>query len=99
MIKVSYMQSIGTEVRDILKRRRITLYRVTKDLGVAYVSLYRSLKKDTNPRWGTIKTVLDYLDYEIVLRPKRKEVIPKKSKPPRSRRKERDSHGSIQKKE
>jgi len=99
MIKVSYMQTIGREVRDILKRKRITLYRVAKDLGVAYVSLYRSLKKDTNPRWGTIKTVLDYLDYEIVLRPKRKEVRPKKSKPLRSRRQKESKHGSVQAKE
>jgi len=86
MIKMLYMQSIGTEIRDILKKRKTTLYRVSKDLGIAYVSLYRSLKKDTDPRWGTIKTVLDYLDYEIVLRPKRKGVKPEKPKPSRSRR-------------
>ena len=80
------MESIGGEIRDILRRRGITLYRVSKDLGIAHESLYRSLSADTNPRWDTIKTVLDYLNYEVVLRPKGKEVKPKKPKPSGSRR-------------
>ena len=61
------MESIGGEIRDILRRRGITLYRVSKDLGIAHESLYRSLSADTNPRWDTIKKVLDYLGYEIRL--------------------------------
>jgi len=86
MIKISYMESIGKEIREILKHKGITLYRVSKDLGIAYESLYRSLNEGTNPRWDTIKTVLDYLEYEVVLKPKRKEVKPKKTKPPWSGR-------------
>ena len=86
MIKKLYMESVGREIRDILKKRKITLYRVSKDLGIAYASLYRSLSAGTNPRWDTVKTVLDYLDYEIVLKPRGKEVKPAKPKPSRSRR-------------
>ena len=86
MIKVSYMESIGKEIREILKKKRISLYRISKDLGIAYESLYRSLDEDTNPRWDTIKTVLDYLEYEVVLKPKRKEVKREKPKPSRSGR-------------
>ena len=86
MIKISYMESIGKEIREILKEKEITLYRISKDLGIAYESLYRSLNEDTNPRWDTIKTVLDYLEYEVVLKPKRKEVKPEKPKPSRSGR-------------
>ena len=80
------MESIGKEIRKILKDKGITLYRVSKDLGIAYESLYRSLNEDTNPRWDTISRVLDYLEYEVVLKPKRKEVKPDKPKPSRSGR-------------
>ena len=92
------MKSIEEEIRSIIKERGISLYRIAKDLGVSWESLYRSLLDGANPKWNRIKTLLDYLDYEFVLRPKRKEVKPEKSKPPQSRRKERDSHESIQKK-
>ncbi len=69
------------EIRDIIKSKGISFYRVSKDLRIAQESLYRSLKDDSNPRLKTIKKVLDYLGYEIVLMPKRKEVKPRKSKP------------------
>jgi DNA-binding phage protein len=84
------MVSIGKEIRQILGKKKVTLYRISKDLGTAYESLYRSLRENTNPRWNTIKTVLGYLDYEIVLRPKRKEVKPEKPKPSQSRRRKGD---------
>lgn len=88
---------IGDQIRRIIKKRGIPLYQIAKDLEITWESLHRSLKNGANPKWDRIKQVLDYLDYEFVIRPKRKEVKPEKSKPPRSRRKERDSHGSIQK--
>jgi DNA-binding phage protein len=89
---------IGEQIRRIIKKRGIPLYRIAKDLEITWESLHRSLQDGANPKWDRIKQVLDYLDYEFVIRPKRKEVKPKKSKPPKSRRKERDSHGNIQKK-
>ena len=92
------MKPIEEEIRRIIKEKGISLYRIAKDLGVSWESLYRSLLDGANPKWNRIKNLLDYLDYEFVLRPKRKEVKPEKSKPPQSRRKERDSHGNIQKK-
>ena len=92
------MKSIEEEIRSIIKRKGISLYRIAKDLGITWESLHRSLKNGANPKWDRIKQVLDYLDYEFVIRPKRKEVKPENSKPPQSRRKERESHGNIQKK-
>ena len=80
------MSSIGKEIKAIIRKKGISRYRVAKDIGIAQESLLRSLKDGANPRLETIKKVLDYLDYEIILRPKRKEVKPKKSKPSRSRR-------------
>jgi probable addiction module antidote protein len=67
------MKPIGKEIRAILQKKGITLYRVAKDLGVTRESLYRSLLDDANPEWRTIQRILDYLDYDFVLKPKRKE--------------------------
>ena len=84
------MESIMKEIREIIKKRGVSFYRVSKDLGIAQESLYRSLKDDSNPRLKTIKKVLDYLDYDIAIIPKGKEVKPKKSKPSQSRRRKGD---------
>ena len=89
---------IGEHIRRIIKKRGISLYQIAKDLEITWESLHRSLQDEANPKWDRIKKVLDYLDYDFVLKPKRKEVKPEKSKPPQSRRKERESHGNIQKK-
>ena len=74
------MESIGKEIRDIIKKRGISLYRIAKDLKVTWESLYRSLMNGANPEWKRIKQILDYLDYDIVLKPKRKEVKRKGSR-------------------
>ncbi len=80
------MKSIGKQIRGVIKEKGISLYRIAKDLGITWESLYRSLLDGANPKWNRIESLLDYLDYEFVLRPKRKEVKPKKSKPSQSRR-------------
>ena len=84
------MKSIEEEIRSVIKERGISLYRIAKDLGITWESLYRSLLDGANPKWNRIKSLLDYLDYEFVLRPKRKEVKPEKTKPSRSRRRKGD---------
>jgi DNA-binding phage protein len=80
------MESIGREIREIIKRKGLSLYQIAKDLGITWESLYRSLLDKANPEWKRIKQILDYLDYEVILRPKRKGVKSKKAKPSRSRR-------------
>ena len=80
MIYKSYMQSIGKEIMKIARKNGISLYRMAKDLTIDYASLYRSLSNNGNPEWKRIEQVLDYLDYYIVLKPKRKEVKRGKSK-------------------
>jgi len=73
------MESIGREIRAIIQKKGLSLYQIAKDLGVTCESLYRSLQDEANPEWKRIKQILDYLNYEIVLKPERKEVKPKKS--------------------
>jgi probable addiction module antidote protein len=67
MIKRSTMESIGKEIKEIIRKKGISRYRVSKDLGIAQESLLRSLKDGANPRWETVKKVLEYLGYEIRL--------------------------------
>ncbi|MGA2959304.1 MAG: helix-turn-helix domain-containing protein [Thermodesulfobacteriota bacterium] len=74
MIYKSYTDSIGKAIKEVMEKKGVSLYRISKDLGIAYESLYRSLKEDANPEWKRIKQILDYLGYEIVLRPKRKKT-------------------------
>jgi len=59
------MESAGKEIEIIMRKKGVSRYRISKDLGVAQESLLRSLKEDANPRWKTVKKVLDYLGYEI----------------------------------
>ncbi len=66
------MKSIGKEIRGILKEKGISLYHIAKILGVNWESLYRSLQDDANPEWKRIGAILDYLDYDFVLKPKEK---------------------------
>ena len=74
MINISVMDSIGKNVDSLIRKKGLSRYRVSKDIGIAQESLLRSLKEHANPRWKTVKKVLDYLGYEVILRPKRKEV-------------------------
>ena len=85
MIYTSYTDSIGKTIKAVMQKKRISLYRLAKDLGIAYESLYRSMKQDANPEWKRIKQILDYLGYEIVLRSKRKKTQETPS-PSKSRR-------------
>ena len=64
---MSCMESIGKEIEMIMRKKGLSRYRVSKDLGIAQESLLRSLKEGANPRWETIRKVLDYLGYEIRL--------------------------------
>ena len=74
------MKSIGKEIRGILKKKHISINRIAKHLGVHWESLHRSLLDNANPEWKRISLVLDYLNYDFILKPKRKEVKRSKSK-------------------
>jgi DNA-binding phage protein len=50
-----------------MRKKGLSRYRVSKDLGIAQESLFWLLTDGANPRWEMIKKVLDYLGYEIRL--------------------------------
>jgi DNA-binding phage protein len=66
------VDNIGDEIKRILKKKGLSVYRMAKDLGISDESLYRSLDNGANPEWKRIKQILDYLDYDIVLKTKRR---------------------------
>lgn len=85
------MKAIQTEIRDLIERSGLTPYKVAKAIGIDHASLYRSLADGSNLELNTMMKVLGYLGYEIhFVKFKRKEVKPKKSKPPQSRRRKGD---------
>lgn len=80
------MENIGRKIKELVKKEKVSVYRVAEDLGIADESLYRSLADGSDPRWKTINKVLDYLGYEIRFsKSKRKEVKPSKPSRPRKR--------------
>jgi DNA-binding phage protein len=66
------VDNIGDEIKRIVKKKGLSVYRMAKDLGVPSESLYRSLDKGANPEWKRIKQILEYLDYDFALKAKRK---------------------------
>jgi probable addiction module antidote protein len=80
------MEDIVVTVWRLIKKRS-SVRRVSLELGVDRASLYRSLKKGTNPRIDTIMKFLNHLGYQlrvVKVRPKRKKRI--RSKGTKSRR-------------
>jgi len=75
------MNNIAGALREIIKREKVSIYRVAKAVGVDFSSLYRALKDEGNLGTKTINKILDHLGYEIrFAKAKGKEVKPK-SKP------------------
>jgi DNA-binding phage protein len=83
------MENIGKELKKLLKKHKVSVYKITEDLGIAHESLYRSLKNGANPEWKRIKQILDYLGYDLKFI-RRKEVKPRKLGRSRSRRRKED---------
>lgn len=60
-----HMSDIHIILKEIVTKENVSVYRVAKDLGMDYGSVYRLLNERGNPTWSTIRKVLDYLGYEI----------------------------------
>lgn len=90
---------LGSEIKAIMEREGITGYRISKMTGIDETYISKIIHNRINPSYLTLKRIMDVLGYRISFEKlsNRKEVKPGKSNPPQSRRKERVSHGSIQK--
>jgi probable addiction module antidote protein len=71
------MEDIVVTVWRLIKEKS-SVRRVSLELGVDRASLYRSLKKGTNPRIDTIMKFLNHLGYQLQVvkaKKKRKKLI------------------------
>ncbi len=59
------MKYIGRELKRLLRKHKVSVYKIAEDLGIAHESLYRSLKNGANPEWKRTKQILDYLGYDL----------------------------------
>lgn len=74
------MEDIIVTVWRLIKEKS-SVRRVSMELGMDRASLYRSLKKGTNPRIDTIMKFLNHLGYQLqVVKTKRKAKKPMRSK-------------------
>jgi DNA-binding phage protein len=71
------MENVVVTVWNLI-REESSVRRVSMELGMDRASLYRSLKKGTNPRVDTIVKFLDHLGYRL-------QVVKKKKKAKKSR--------------
>jgi DNA-binding phage protein len=71
------MENVVVTVWNLIKEKS-SVRRVSIELGMDRASLYRSLKKGTNPRIDTIVKFLDHLGYRL-------QVVKTKKKPKKSR--------------
>jgi probable addiction module antidote protein len=71
------MADILEEIRMIIKKKA-SLRKVAREIGVDRSSLYVSLKDGSNPRLKTLTKVLGYLDYEIRIVKSKKKTKRKK---------------------
>jgi DNA-binding phage protein len=80
------MENVVVTVWNLI-REESSVRRVSMELGMDRSSLYRSLKKGTNPRVDTIMKFLDHLGYRLqVVKKKKRAKKPKFAKRVKSRR-------------
>jgi DNA-binding phage protein len=58
------MTKIQKNLKEIIAKERISIYRIAKDLGLDYSTLHKSLNKG-NPTAKTIEKIANYLGYEV----------------------------------
>lgn len=59
------MKTIQKTIREIIQKKKLTIYQVAKAIGVDHANLYRSLSNGSNLELNTMMKVLGYLGYEI----------------------------------
>ncbi len=58
---------MGNRLKEVLKRERVTAYRLWKDLGIDQGELSRFFKGKQNISLAVLERIADYLGYDLVL--------------------------------
>jgi len=64
-MKQKKVVTIGSKLKEILDRERITAYRLAKELGMNQSYLSRLFKNRFNPSYELVKNISEQLGYEI----------------------------------
>ena len=59
------MNKVTKALREIIKKEKVSAYRVARAIGVDYSSFYKALKPEGNLGVKTMDKILHYLGYEI----------------------------------
>jgi len=85
------VSTIQEKIREIIKKKKLSIYQVAQAIGVDHANLYRSLANGSNLELNTMMKVLDYLGYEIrFVKSKEKGGETQKIMPSQSRRRKGD---------
>ena len=67
------MKTIQSKIREIIQKKKLSIYQVAQAIGLDHANLYRSLANGSNLELNTMMKVLNFLGYEIrFVKPKRK---------------------------
>ncbi len=58
---------MGNRLKDIMKREKVTAYRLWKDLGIDQGQLSHFFKGDTSISLEKLEQIADYLGYDLEL--------------------------------
>jgi len=61
-------QTIAETLRQEIKRRKLTAYRVAKDGGIPVASVATFMEGNMDTRISNVQKIADYLGYELVKR-------------------------------
>jgi DNA-binding phage protein len=66
--------SIRSDICDAMDRSGVTMYRIAKDTGLNYTTLYNFYHGRTGAHLETLQYLVDYLDLQLqpIVKPKRK---------------------------
>jgi transcriptional regulator with XRE-family HTH domain len=57
--------TIGSQIKELLDKKKLTAYRMCVDLGLDQSYLSKVLRNQVNPSYEFTKQMLNYLGYEI----------------------------------
>ena len=77
-----YIKHVGTiqkKIKEIIVKKKLSVYQVAQGIGVNHANLYRSLADGSNLELKTMIKVLNFLGYEIRFVKSRKRSSDKRS--------------------
>ena len=62
------MNEIGLKIKEIMEKEDIWNFQIARTTGILKNNICVILGPKGNPKWSTVKRILDAIGYEVVLR-------------------------------